>query len=87
MADEFKAAYIDTCESKNIKPRKELIDVLNVAAAHGYEGQVCCTIFASFQNSPVCMYDVHRCYPGSSESMLLKKFLSMETRKPCSPTG
>lgn len=34
-ADEFKAAYIDTCEAKNVKPREELINALNVAAAHG----------------------------------------------------
>jgi len=34
-ADEFKASYIQACEAKAVKPRDELIAVLNSAAATG----------------------------------------------------
>lgn len=34
-ADEFKASYIAKCEDKNVKPRDELLAVLNTAAATG----------------------------------------------------
>lgn len=39
-ADEFKASYIQACEAKNVKPRDELISVLNTAAATGYVQRV-----------------------------------------------
>lgn len=34
-ADEFKASYVAACEAKDVKPRDELLSVLNTAAATG----------------------------------------------------